>query len=484
MSAVARHALRCAIAELRAAGVRDAAISAKYLLAASVGRATLPVADEILRGSRRFDADAKAQFADLLRRRVRREPLQYILGSWDFDVLQDLRVRAPVLIPRPETEELVSLVSGYVAAALEQRRAVGAVKHPYAFLEVGPGSGAVCVSLLARHPEIVGTAIDISEEAVALTRENAAAQGVADRLVVLRGDATTYAPAEEHILRTTPPTVGADTGGGGDAAAGGGGSGSGGGGSGAPSSYKWPYPSLARKQAPGFDMLVANPPYIPAAEYDYCGEEQEDDGALQPEVKRWEDKRALAGGDPAGLGFTLAMLAAAARGKWLRATAPILMETHSLHPFLLASYLGSSLPIDVTPAHAGGAAVGTIEEGGDASDAGDGGDGGDAASPGAGRRSSRSPAAAVARALETPPDDRDEPWAVAAAGLTHDAWAALKGDATGEAIRSAFHFVSAHTDFSGRPRFVHLRTRDAELRDTVEDVGWGLAWGAVLSVLG
>merc|ERR1712232_1165392 len=71
-----------------------------------------------------------------LQRRARREPLQYIIGRWPFYSLEsELLVRPPVLIPRPETEELVELIiSGYEAAP-----------GPRRILDVGSGTGAICI---------------------------------------------------------------------------------------------------------------------------------------------------------------------------------------------------------------------------------------------------------------------------------------------------------------------------------------------------
>lgn len=88
-----------------------------------------------------------------------RMPVQYILGSWQFRE-RLYKVRPPVLIPRPETEDLVDLT-------------LQGIQHHSSFLEIGCGSGCVSVELLLARPQLHGTAIDISREACDLTMTNA-----------------------------------------------------------------------------------------------------------------------------------------------------------------------------------------------------------------------------------------------------------------------------------------------------------------------
>ena len=98
--------------------------------------------------------------------RMSRMPVQYIVKTWDFREIR-LAMKPPVFIPRPETEQLVSLV-------LEKCDFQSGGKMR--ILEVGCGSGAVCLSLLKEAPNADGisvTAIDRSSHACALTMENA-----------------------------------------------------------------------------------------------------------------------------------------------------------------------------------------------------------------------------------------------------------------------------------------------------------------------
>jgi len=111
--------------------------------------------------------DARA----LLARRAAGEPLQYVLGEWGFRRLT-LRVDRRALIPRPETETLVerclALLDGEGAPRV---------------LDVGAGSGAVALALADEHPGARVTAIDVSEEALSLARENAELTGLAVELL-------------------------------------------------------------------------------------------------------------------------------------------------------------------------------------------------------------------------------------------------------------------------------------------------------------
>lgn len=98
-------------------------------------------------------------------RLVKGEPIQYVLGEWDFRTLT-LKCDRRALIPRPETEELVSRVLKYLNSAGRDRPFV---------VDVGTGTGAIALSLAAEYKaDAVFLGTDISADAVALARENAA----------------------------------------------------------------------------------------------------------------------------------------------------------------------------------------------------------------------------------------------------------------------------------------------------------------------
>ncbi len=129
----------------------------------------------------RFDqplGDAEvAAFRELVKRRGRHEPVQYILGRREFWSL-DLAVREGVLIPRPETECLVEEALAHLRAHPDARR-VG---------DVGTGSGAIAIALAKEVPAIEVWAGDIAEVPLAVAAENVVRHGLAERVHVVAAD--------------------------------------------------------------------------------------------------------------------------------------------------------------------------------------------------------------------------------------------------------------------------------------------------------
>ena len=117
-----------------------------------------------------------AAYRQAVKRRAMYAPVAYINGYKEFMGL-DFIVNPAVLIPRPDTEILVE-------AAID--RLVDA--EAPAIADLGTGSGAIIVSLLSKLVTAVGTAVDISAEALAVAGENANRQGVAERLSFFKGD--------------------------------------------------------------------------------------------------------------------------------------------------------------------------------------------------------------------------------------------------------------------------------------------------------
>lgn len=161
-------ALGAATDALAAAGAETPRLDAELLLAEASGidRARVeadPAAEMTPAAARRFGV--------MVRRRVAREPVAYILGRRAFRRIE-LVVDPRVLIPRPETELLVD-----VALELE----------PSTALDVGTGSGAVALALADELPEVAVTATDTSADALAAARANAERLGLADRVRLERG---------------------------------------------------------------------------------------------------------------------------------------------------------------------------------------------------------------------------------------------------------------------------------------------------------
>lgn len=206
--------------KLEALSVPEPELSTKHILSHVVGSSQpngyLKHLDESL------SAQQMKEFEQMVTCRLARVPVQYILGSWDFREIS-LQVHPPVFIPRPETEELVQLVLDHLPSSSEQCR----------ILEVGPGSGNICLSLLKERSNIEVVALERSKLAADLTRQNAESLGLEARLKVIETKVEDY---KEKNTR--------------------------------------------------FDAIVSNPPYVL----------RKDLMSLEPEISLYEDLRALDGG--------------------------------------------------------------------------------------------------------------------------------------------------------------------------------------------
>ena len=117
-----------------------------------------------------LSADDQAQSAEICRRLLQQEPVQYVLGQAEF-CGHTMMVNEHVLIPRPETEELCQWV---VSEMSDERLEV----RDFSILDIGTGSGCIAVTLAAALPQAEVTAWDISAEALQVARENARRSGV------------------------------------------------------------------------------------------------------------------------------------------------------------------------------------------------------------------------------------------------------------------------------------------------------------------
>jgi release factor glutamine methyltransferase len=140
--------------------------------------------------------DAAAVLRALVKRRRTGEPIQHITGETEFYGLS-FRVNRDVLIPRPETEHLVEKAIALAAGFVRPR-----------IVDIGTGSGAIAVALAARLPAAQMTATEISASALAVARENAERNGVADRIRFLAGDLLAPVAGERFdLIVSNPPYV-------------------------------------------------------------------------------------------------------------------------------------------------------------------------------------------------------------------------------------------------------------------------------------
>jgi len=160
---------------------------------------------------------------ELVKRRGQREPLQHIVGSTSFCGCE-IAVNRHVLVPRPETESLAELGWNFLSTIHSQ---------PSTALDFCTGSGCIAIALAAKCLDAKIIVTDISADALALAKENAARNNVAEWIEFLPGDGFAALP---DVTR--------------------------------------------------FDLVISNPPYIPSAEIE----------TLQPEVRDFDPRAALDGG--------------------------------------------------------------------------------------------------------------------------------------------------------------------------------------------
>ncbi|HEY2178290.1 MAG TPA: peptide chain release factor N(5)-glutamine methyltransferase [Caulobacteraceae bacterium] len=202
---------------LEAAGIEGPVIDARLLLEAATGASR---ADILADPRRAVTPEQSAKLDGYLARREGREPVSHILGAKGFWKIL-LKVTPAVLSPRPDTESILDVVLPMFGE-----------HQAFSVLDLGVGSGAILLAILAERDGARGLGVDVSEEALAVARDNAAQLGLAGRTAFLRSDWTAGLDADE------------------------------------------------------FDLVVANPPYIPTGEI----------AALAPEVRDHDPRLALDGG--------------------------------------------------------------------------------------------------------------------------------------------------------------------------------------------
>lgn len=175
---------------LQQAGVDNGRLDGELLLAATLG---LDRVGLYLNYDRPMEPAELEGFREFVKRRARREPLQYILGTTEFWSLP-FKVTPAVLIPRPDTEILVE-------------EALKRADDAPSILDVGTGSGAIAVALAHELPAAQVVAVDCSPEALAVARDNAALNGVDGRIAFQEGDLFALEFAEYDLVLSNPPYI-------------------------------------------------------------------------------------------------------------------------------------------------------------------------------------------------------------------------------------------------------------------------------------
>jgi release factor glutamine methyltransferase len=164
--------LQATTAYFKKHNVENPRLNAEHLLAHVLGRKRIEL---YLEFERELNESELAPLRDLVKRRAEGEPLQHLLGTVEFcgtTFVCDGRA----MVPRPETEQLVELLISNSKSEISTARVA----------DVGTGSGVIALSLAAKFPSAEIVAVDVSDDALALARENAARLDLADRVRFLK----------------------------------------------------------------------------------------------------------------------------------------------------------------------------------------------------------------------------------------------------------------------------------------------------------
>jgi release factor glutamine methyltransferase len=178
-----------------AKGIESPRLNAELLVGHVLGLARMRLYIEFERPVSEAELSA---IRELVRRRGRREPLQYVLGFTDFCGLR-LKTDSRALIPRPETELLVETIAARCSPA------------PARILDLGTGSGAIALALAKIYAEASVTAVDASAQALSIAAENAASTGLEGRVRFVESDWFGSLPvgASYDLVASNPPYLSA-----------------------------------------------------------------------------------------------------------------------------------------------------------------------------------------------------------------------------------------------------------------------------------
>jgi release factor glutamine methyltransferase len=188
----ARDLLHMAAARMTQAGVENARLDARILLAQAMGISR----EELIVGARQPTQEQEQTFQTLIARRSAREPLAYITGTREFWSL-GLKVGPGVLVPRPETETLIEAA----LAAFPDRLA------PLSIADLGTGSGALLIAALGEFPNARGVGFERSPGALAYARTNLQAHGFSGRGEIIAADWNDVREQSFDLIFSNPPYI-------------------------------------------------------------------------------------------------------------------------------------------------------------------------------------------------------------------------------------------------------------------------------------
>jgi len=150
----------------------------------------------------------QARYEELLQRRLRGEPMAYLLGEREFFGLM-FKVTTSTLIPRPETELLVELALQHIPQIRPSPQPSDETPSLIRVLDLGTGSGAIALSIAHTRPDVEVVAIDASTEALAVARENAQRLGIGNAAFVQSDWYAALDAQRFDLIASNPPYVAA-----------------------------------------------------------------------------------------------------------------------------------------------------------------------------------------------------------------------------------------------------------------------------------
>ncbi|MGP4675029.1 peptide chain release factor N(5)-glutamine methyltransferase [Agrobacterium salinitolerans] len=192
-------ALAAARKRLQTAGIDDPLLDARLLIAEVVG---FSLTDFVMKPDRPVTAEENARITAMIERRALGEPVHRILGHRAFHGL-DLLLSKETLEPRPDTEVLVDTL---LPALKETVSRTGSVR----ILDLGTGTGAICLALLKECTQASGIGSDISADALETAARNAARNGLSSRFETIRSDWFEKISGRFDIIVSNPPYIRTD----------------------------------------------------------------------------------------------------------------------------------------------------------------------------------------------------------------------------------------------------------------------------------